>query len=34
MCDDAPLMLQDHSGFPDAPHTVMTFRNIWYRPLP
>jgi hypothetical protein len=34
MCEDAPLMLQDHSGFPDAPHTVMTFRNIWYRPLP
>ena len=28
-----PLMLQDHSGFKDAPDTVMRFRNIWYRPL-
>jgi streptogramin lyase len=28
-----PLLLQDHSGFPGAPHTVMKFRNIWLRPL-
>jgi hypothetical protein len=28
-----PLLLQDHSGFPGAPRTVMKFRNIWLRPL-
>jgi hypothetical protein len=33
MCQPGPLMLQDHSGFKDAPHTVMKFRNIWIRPL-
>ena len=33
MCEPGPLLLQDHSGFKDAPHTVMKFRNIWYRPL-
>lgn len=33
MCDAAPLMLQDHSGFPGAPVTTMKFRNMWYRSL-
>jgi len=33
MCEAAPLMLQDHSGFKDAPDTTMKWRNIWYRPL-
>jgi hypothetical protein len=33
VCDAGPLRLQDHSGFPGAPVTVMRFRNIWYRPL-
>ncbi|MGJ5819601.1 ThuA domain-containing protein [Paludibaculum fermentans] len=33
MCEAAPLMLQDHSGFPGAPDTTMKFRNLWYRPL-
>ncbi|MGH9718807.1 MAG: 3-keto-disaccharide hydrolase [Bryobacteraceae bacterium] len=28
-----PLMLQDHSGFPEAPFTTMKFRNIWIRKL-
>jgi hypothetical protein len=28
-----PLMLQDHSGFKNAPHTEMRFRNIWFRRL-
>ncbi|MCC7157890.1 MAG: DUF1080 domain-containing protein [Bryobacterales bacterium] len=32
-CQPGPLMLQDHSGFPRAPHTVMKFRNIWLRRL-
>ena len=27
------LMLQDHSGFKNAPHTTMRFRNLWLRPL-
>jgi hypothetical protein len=31
--EKGPLMLQDHSGFPNAPHTEMRFRNIWLRPL-
>jgi sugar lactone lactonase YvrE len=31
--EPGPLLLQDHSGFPGAPHTVMKFRNIWLRPL-
>lgn len=31
--EPGPLMLQDHSGFPKAPHTVMRFRNIWLRHL-
>ena len=31
--DPGPLMLQDHSGFHNAPVTTMKFRNIWYRPL-
>lgn len=33
MCGPGPLLLQDHSGFPNAPHTVMKFRNIWLRKL-
>ena len=32
-CGDGPLLLQDHSGFKDAPHTEMKFRNIWIRRL-
>ncbi|MDX2179741.1 MAG: DUF1080 domain-containing protein [Bryobacteraceae bacterium] len=32
-CEPGPIKLQDHSGFPNAPHTVMKFRNIWFRPL-
>jgi hypothetical protein len=31
--DEGPLMLQDHSGFPGAPVTVMKFRNVWFRRL-
>ena len=31
--EPGPLMLQDHSGFKDAPHTTMKFRNIWLREL-
>jgi hypothetical protein len=34
MCAPGPLQIQDHSGFKDAPMTVMRFRNMWYRPLP
>ncbi len=30
-CPDGPLLLQDHSGFPGAPVTTMSFRNIWFR---
>jgi len=33
VCGPGPLLLQDHSGFKDAPHTVMKFRNIWIRRL-
>jgi hypothetical protein len=33
ICGPGPLRLQDHSGFKDAPHTVMKFRNIWIRKL-
>lgn len=32
-CEAGPLRLQDHSGFPGAPVTIMKFRNIWWRPL-
>lgn len=32
-CEAGPLMMQDHSGFPNAPVTTMKFRNIWIRPL-
>jgi hypothetical protein len=32
-CGNAPLLLQDHSGFKNAPHTEMRFRNIWVRKL-
>ena len=31
--EEGPLMLQDHSGFKNAPHTIMRFRNIWIREL-
>jgi hypothetical protein len=31
--EQGPLMLQDHSGFPNAPFTEMRFRNIWFRRL-
>lgn len=33
MCGPGALRLQDHSGFPNAPHTVMKFRNLWLRKL-
>lgn len=33
VCEPGPLQLQDHSGFPGAPVTVMRFRNVWFRPL-
>jgi hypothetical protein len=33
VCDPGPLLLQDHSGFKNAPLTVMRYRNIWFRPL-
>jgi hypothetical protein len=32
-CAEGPLLLQDHSGFPFAPHTEIKFRNIWIRNL-
>lgn len=32
-CQPGSLLLQDHSGFPDAPVTAMKFRNLWWRPL-
>jgi len=32
-CAPGPLELQDHSGFPGAPITVMRFRNVWFRPI-
>jgi len=32
-CTVGPLLLQDHSGFKDAPKTTMKFRNLWLRPL-
>jgi hypothetical protein len=32
-CEPGPLLIQDHSGFKDAPETPMRFRNIWYRPV-
>jgi len=31
--EEGPLVLQDHSGFKDAPDTTMRFRNIWLRRL-
>jgi len=33
LCDPGPLMLQDHSGFKNAPDTTMKFRNLWLRKL-
>ncbi len=33
VCQPGPIRLQDHSGFPGAPVTVMRFRNIWFRPI-
>ena len=32
-CEAGPLLLQDHSGFKNAPITKMRFRNIWIRRL-
>lgn len=32
-CQPGPLLLQDHSGFKNAPVTAMRFRNLWWRPL-
>ncbi len=32
-CEAGPLMLQDHSGFKNAPVTKMKFRNLWIRRL-
>lgn len=34
MCEPGQMRIQDHSGFKDAPLTVMRLRNIWYRNLP
>jgi len=33
LCEPGPLMLQDHSGFKNAPDTTMKFRNLWLRTL-
>ncbi len=33
LCQAGPLILQDHSGFPNPPQTEMRFRNIWLRRL-
>lgn len=33
MCEPGQMRIQDHSGFKNAPMTVMKFRNIWYRNL-
>lgn len=33
ICQPGPIRLQDHSGFKDAPDTLMKFRNIWIRKL-
>jgi len=33
LCAPGPLMLQDHSGFKDAPDTTIQFRNLWLRKL-
>jgi hypothetical protein len=33
ICQAGPLLLQDHSGFKDAPDTLMKFRNLWIRKL-
>lgn len=33
LCEPGPLMLQDHSGFKNAPDTTMKFRNLWLRRL-
>jgi len=32
-CEPGPLLIQDHSGFKNAPMTRMRFRNIWLRAL-
>lgn len=31
LCEPGPLRLQDHSGFPGAPDTLLKFRNVWMR---
>jgi hypothetical protein len=33
LCQPGPMILQDHSGFPNPPQTEMRFRNIWLRHL-
>lgn len=33
LCSAGPLILQDHSGFPNPPKTEMRFRNLWLRGL-
>lgn len=33
LCEAGPLLLQDHSGFKDAPLTELRYRNIWLRRL-
>jgi hypothetical protein len=33
LCEAGPIILQDHSGFPNPPETEMRFRNIWLRML-
>jgi hypothetical protein len=33
VCAAGPIMLQDHSGFKDAPDTELRFRNVWIRRL-
>lgn len=32
-CQPGPLLIQDHSGFKNAPITKMKFRNLWLRSL-
>ena len=32
-CEPGPILIQDHSGFKNAPMTKMRFRNIWLRSL-
>lgn len=34
LCAAGPVILQDHSGFPNPPQTEMRFRNLWLRHVP